>query len=390
MSSGGNQTASEVGVISDQTCAPWRLLLVPFLAFGYILVRACLQLVTCDVRAVLRDLRELFKALAWVGSFMGSTMLILFLISIKTAKPDGSMHKTKLEEIHDLEFGFIAAISLITVFTTVRSWQTRHGDKEMLSQNGCTPANVFMDLGDRSMVTAITCFFGQNILFIYLMGGIWSGFDAFRNTPSMEMVQVLAAYQFPSFRLMLDSFIFLVTAAMVQNLIWGQMGASFEDNIPYWKTMWKEFRGLRVEIFDTEAEHGKKNKGWWILRCLDEADDEEPQPQEQAAEKDRALVYEEPEMGDWIYLRSEVAWHELIVRGLMSWWVNGVMRKLVVMLVPLMLITVDSYLDFVQNATALTFIVQLDDLASGRRFRIHKHRAGSADTTPSMKTALLS
>jgi len=85
------------------------------------------------------------------------------------------------------------------------------------------------------------------------------------------------------------------------------------------------------------------------------------------------------ELGDWITLRSQVSARELIVRMLFSWYVNGVIRKLVVVLVPLMLITVDSYLDFVQNATALTFIVQLDDLMDSKRIRVKKSTAQTGD-----------
>lgn len=360
--------------------------MVPFVAFAYILGRACLNFVTCDVASVLRDLRELVKALAWVLIMMGSTLLILFLISYFSTNTGHSL----VEDIIKIEYGFIVVFASMTMFTAVRAWQTHHADLDILSKDGWTPTNVYSDLGDRSLVSGITCFFGQNILFIYLMGGIWSGFSKFHSSSSMTLVMVLLeSKSLPSFSNFFDSFVFLVTSAFVQNLIWGQMGSSFEDNMPVWICFWSKFRGQRVEVFDTEVEKGKKNKGLWILRCLDEADDED-EAQATPPTNERAVTLDgEPLLGDWVGLRSEVSGHELVVRILMSWWVNGVLRKLVVMLVPLMLITVDSYLDFVQNATALTFIVQLDDIAVTKRFRL-KTRKGSMGSTSSLKSGLLS
>jgi hypothetical protein len=400
MSGAEGSGAASNDVISDHTCAPWMILLVPILAFGYILVRAGINFAcgkTMAKNMLFRDFLELFKVLALLGGFVCSTLLILFLMERWTDTPDGTVgteHKTTLDEILDLEFSFIAAISLLTVFTTAYSWQMRSEDGEILDENGYVPKNVFMDLGDRSMVRAIITCFGQNILFIYIMGGVWSKFNQFHNSSSssstIALAYALARGQLPAFSTFKNGFVFLVTTAFVQHLIWDQMGDSFEDNIPYWKSLWMKCCGSHVEIFDSDFGHHNKLKGWLrsgILRCLrkaDEADDDQPNESEFA---DRGLlqIYAEPEVGEWVCLHPKVARHELIVRIAMSWWINGVVRKMVVMLVPLMLISLgNSYLDFAQNATALCFIVQLDDPVSGRRFRVHD--LGE----PSMRSALLS
>lgn len=373
-----NATAA-VAKVTDQTAAPWLLLIPPFVGLAYIILNACLELLCCKCPAFFRDLRELLKAMATIGIMMLSTLVLLFCVSaMKSSETDLSIM------IRQFEYTLVIAIAGLTLFGTIRTLQTTHPDKDMLdAEEGWRPQSVYQDLSDRSMVKSLISFFGQNILLVYLMGGVFSGFNklnTFFHTGFFVVLNKAEQQMTPS--KFGESLLFLITSAFVQTLVWDQMGASFEQNIPQWKTLWYHFRGETVQVFDVTVAKGSRQRGCWCLRCFDEVvdDSEGPPASTKVAsggsfEKALTMV----ELGDWITLRSQVSARELIVRMLFSWYVNGVIRKLVVVLVPLMLITVDSYLDFVQNATALTFIVQLDDLMDSKRIRVKKSTAQTGD-----------
>lgn len=361
---GGNHTASALGIVSDETVAPWSLLYVPFLGLTYVAGAACLELLTCKCPEFFRDVRELLKAMGTILGMVAATLLLLFLVA--SVPTDGNLP----EAIKAFEYSFIVGMCGIAAVTSARAFQTQYPDKEVLGDEGWRPGNVYQDLADRSLMQSVTCFFGQNILFIYLMGGVFSGFEHFNDSPNVDLVKKIVAGKIPDLDNFGDNIIFLITSAFVQTLIFGQLGDSFEEAAPLWISFWMKFRGQTLQVFDRTVEKGKRNTGICFWRCIDEVEEMDGDA------STGSLDSTEVEVGQWITLRSPVTGHELLVRMAMSWYANAVMRKLIVMLVPLMLITVDSYLDFVQNATALTFLVTLDDKTRGSKFRIK--RVGSS------------
>uniref|UniRef100_A0A7S1SB44 Uncharacterized protein n=1 Tax=Alexandrium catenella TaxID=2925 RepID=A0A7S1SB44_ALECA len=184
--------------------------------------------------------------------------------------------------------------------------------------------NRYQDFSDGG--TYIAVFVGQVAMMCFLVYYLWSEEDTPRD--GYKTVQKL----------------YCALSICVQVIASSQTGASFYDEIPFWAEvhrMWKD------DIFD------KATNEYRLV----------------VPNSDTGETMIRSERSDGIAGFFPLEWYDLWGRVGASLLVNSVFQHALVLAVPLFLLRIESCFDFVKDAVAVLYVVDVDQLPAPKQFR---------------------